>query len=329
MKFKTTIIILLSIMLITSCSKKADEQQTTTDTSNHFQFSYQVTVPHQSEAFTTGEVFIPIPQTNDFQTVNDIKVTTNGTYEILSEDEYNNKYAKVNFDSNLKSDLDITLTVDINRKVQDNFTTNSMKVTETPELLARYLMPDSLVPIDGVIASEADSLVTESMTVVEKSHALFNHLFRTMAYDKSGEGWGRGDAIYACDIRKGNCTDFHSLFIGMARSEKIPARFLIGFPTPADKDSATIGGYHCWAEFYDDAHGWVPVDISETAKDSTKKDFLFGNLDDDRLVFSIGRDIKVASATGEKSLNFFVYPYVFIDGVQSSDFTKKFDFKKL
>ena len=328
MKFKTTIMFLLSLLVITGCSKKTTEQ-TKVDTGNHFQFSYEVTVPHQSKAFKTGEVFIPIPQSDEFQTVNDIAITTNGTYEILSEDEYGNKYAKINFDSNLESDLNITLTVDIIRKVQDNFTTNSMKVTETPELLARYLLADSLVPIDGVIENEADSLVTDSMTVIEKSHALFNHLFRTMAYDKSGEGWGRGDALYACDIRKGNCTDFHSLFIGMARSENIPARFLIGFPTPADKDSATIGGYHCWAEFYDNDHGWVPVDISETAKDSTKKDFLFGNLDNDRLVFSIGRDIKVASATGEKSLNFFVYPYVFIDGVQSSDFTKKFEFKKL
>ena len=36
----------------------------------------------------------------------------------------------------------------------------------------------------------------------------------------------------------------------MARAEKIPARFQIGFPLPADKHSAEIPGYHCWAEFY-------------------------------------------------------------------------------
>jgi transglutaminase-like putative cysteine protease len=44
-----------------------------------------------------------------------------------------------------------------------------------------------------------------------------------MRYDKTGTGWGRGDVLYACDAKKGNCTDFHSLFIAMARSQGIPA----------------------------------------------------------------------------------------------------------
>jgi transglutaminase-like putative cysteine protease len=37
----------------------------------------------------------------------------------------------------------------------------------------------------------------------------------------------------------------------------IPARFQIGFPLPANKHSAEIPGYHCWAEFYLDSVGWV------------------------------------------------------------------------
>jgi len=49
-----------------------------------------------------------------------------------------------------------------------------------------------------------------------------------MRYDKSGIGWGRGDAVYACDAKTGNCSDFHSYFIALARSIGIPARFAIG-----------------------------------------------------------------------------------------------------
>jgi len=56
---------------------------------------------------------------------------------------------------------------------------------------------------------------------------------------------GRGDVLYACDAKKGNCTDFHSLFIAMARSQSIPARFEIWLPNSAGQASAEIAGYHC------------------------------------------------------------------------------------
>jgi hypothetical protein len=80
-------------------------------------------------------------------------------------------------------------------------------------------------------------------------------VFTTMRYDKSGTGWGHGDTLWACDSKSGNCTDFHSVFLSMARSQKVPTRFEIGFPLPADKHSAEIPGYHCWAEFYIDKMG--------------------------------------------------------------------------
>lgn len=44
-----------------------------------------------------------------------------------------------------------------------------------------------------------------------------------MSYDTSGRGWGRGDVVYACKVGKGNCTDFHSLFMALALAEGIPA----------------------------------------------------------------------------------------------------------
>ena len=90
--------------------------------------------------------------------------------------------------------------------------------------------------------------------------------------EKSGTGWGRGDAMFACDARTGNCTDFHSYFIALARAVGIPARFAIGATIPADKTEGTIEGYHCWAEFFADGR-WVPVDISEAWKKSSVRRF--------------------------------------------------------
>jgi transglutaminase-like putative cysteine protease len=161
---------------------------------------------------------------------------------------------------------------------------------------------------------------------LEKARAIYDYVFDTMRYDKTGTGWGHGDVLWACDSKRGNCTDFHSLFIAMARSQGIPARFEIGFPLPADKRSSEIAGYHCWAEFFDPQNGWIPVDISEAWKHPVKKDYFFGAHDTDRIQFSVGRDLKLNPQQQAEPLNYFVYPYVEVAGKAYSNVAFAFSF---
>ncbi len=157
-------------------------------------------------------------------------------------------------------------------------------------------------------------VIKDNMSTMEKARALYDRCLATMKYDKTGIGWGRGDAIYACDVRAGNCTDIHSLFIGMARSIGIPARFQMGFPIPTDKQEGEISGYHCWAEFYDPQYSWVAIDASEAIKNPARGDYLFGHLDPDRILLTVGRDIKIASEPAPIVCNYLIYPYVLLDG---------------
>ena len=172
-----------------------------------------------------------------------------------------------------------------------------------------YLSADKLVPITGVPADLAAQVTVGKDSQLTKARAIYDYVFANMSYDKSGTGWGHGDVLYACNAKKGNCTDFHSLFIAMARSQGIPARFEIGFSVPADKSSGEIAGYHCWAEFFNPQNGWVPVDISEAWKHPEKKDYFFGGHDADRIQLSMGRDLKLNPAQQGEPLNYFVYPY--------------------
>jgi transglutaminase-like putative cysteine protease len=172
---------------------------------------------------------------------------------------------------------------------------------------ALYQMPDKMIPLSGVIRDLADREGRGIETRSAKIRAFYDYVYRTMSYDKSGTGWGRGDAVWACENKRGNCTDFHSLLIGMLRSEGIPARFLIGFPIP-DADDGAIPGYHCWAEFYDEERGWLPVDASE-AKKKGMADAYFGTIPNDRIEFTVGRDIVLSPAQRGEPLNYFVYPY--------------------
>src|SRR5258708_1636306 len=178
----------------------------------------------------------------------------------------------------------------------------------------KYLAADKLVPVTGLPADLAVKVTSGKTSQLDKARAIYEYVFETMRYDKTGTGWGHGDVLWACDSKRGNCTDFHSLFIAMARSQGIPARFEIGFPLPDDKTSADIAGYHCWAEFFDSKIGWIPVDISEAWKHPVKRDYFFGAHDTNRVQFSIGRDLTLNPPQQGEPLNYFVYPYVEVAG---------------
>jgi transglutaminase-like putative cysteine protease len=148
-----------------------------------------------------------------------------------------------------------------------------------------------------------------------------------MRYMKYGDGWGKGDAVYACDIRTGNCTDFHSYFIALSRAVGIPARFAIGASIPSERDEGGIDGYHCWAEFYSNGKWW-PTDISEGDKCSALSTYYFGHHPANRVEFSHGRDLVVEPGPASGPINFLAYPVLEISG-ETAKADVKFFFNRL
>ncbi len=179
--------------------------------------------------------------------------------------------------------------------------------------LSKYLQPERLVPTNKTFHALASDAVRGRTTALEKGRALYDHVLERMKYDKTGTGWGKGDAQYACDVKTGNCTDFHAYFIALARSIGIPARFAIGFTIPAETNEGKITGYHCWAEFHADGK-WVPVDISEADKTPELADYYFGHHPANRFELTTGRDLIMEPAPLNSPINFMVYPIVEVDG---------------
>ena len=139
--------------------------------------------------------------------------------------------------------------------------------------------------------------------------------------------FGNGNSLYACDIGVGNCTDYHSYFMSLSRTMNVPARFHMGFSIP-DKQEGKVSGYHCWADYYVDGHGWYPVDISEADKDSERIDYFFGNVCNNRVEMMVGRDF-ILEGYEKNMTNLFIYPILEIGDKESSRFTKSFSYKKL
>lgn len=298
-----------------------------------FAFTYEVHVPGDASAQSTSKLWIPLPQSDEHQTVHKLSLESPVSHTKGSDREYGNSYAVfAPTAAQTASGYDVTLRFEVTRREEAKDVASLHATAARPgkdPMLQRYLEPDKLVPLNATIAALAKEQTEGATTPVEKAHRIYTYVASTMKYDKSGEGWGRGDAMWACDSKRGNCTDFHSVLIGMLRSSGIPARFEIGFPLPEGKAEGDIPGYHCWAEFYLDGAGWVPVDASEASKNPAKRDYFFGAVDADRVRFTYGRDIRLSADQKADPLNYFVYPYAESNGQPVKGLKTHFSFRDI
>jgi transglutaminase-like putative cysteine protease len=282
-----------------------------------FTFQYSATVKDLPAGAQKVELWIPVPHDDSYQRVTNLRVETPYPYEMATGDQ-GNTILHLEIDRPKESSIPVTVTFHAVRRerIQPLVEVSAKTATAPPGDLSRWLKPDRLVPIDDQIKTWAREVVeaAQEHTDLEMARAIYNHVVATVKYDKTGKGWGRGDIYYACDARRGNCTDFHAIFIGYARAMGIPARFAIGFPLPADRGEGKIAGYHCWAEFYAKGIGWVPVDASEAAKNPDKREYFFGAHDENRVELSKGRDVVLSPRQKGDPLNYFVYPYAEVDG---------------
>lgn len=299
--------------------------------SRTFRFTYNFTLKDIPSGAKQVRVWVPVPQSDQHQQVRIAAIKAPGKTRMTQEPEFGNRimYAEIQSPSTGKAEF--TLEYEITRREysRGNYAQLERKDEKpglVPASMSRLTAPDSLIPTDGKIKELAVNVTGNQSGTVAKAKAAYDYFFTNMRYDKTGTGWGRGDAVWACDSKHGNCTDFHSPFIGVLRSQGIPARFDIGFPLPENKDKGDIPGYHCWAEFHAPQAGWIPVDISEAWKAKEKQDYFFGSVDANRVQFSTGRDITLSPKQDGPPLNYFVYPYVEVDGKVYEKLDKQFGF---
>jgi transglutaminase-like putative cysteine protease len=302
--------------------------------SRTFHFTYHFTVKDIPAGAKLVRVWAPVPQTDPHQTVRVLAVKAPGKTRMTREAEYGNRmmYAEIQNSSADKAEFTIEYEVtrrEYSRGDYAQLVRTDQRPSLVPASMNRLVAPDNLIPTNGKIKELAVEVTGSQTGTVAKAKAAYDYLFTNMRYDKTGDGWGRGDAVWACDAKHGNCTDFHSPFIGMLRADGIPARFDIGFPLPENKSSGDISGYHCWAEFYARRTGWIPLDISEAWKAKEKQDYFFGSVDANRVQFSTGRDVTLSPKQDGPALNYFVYPYVEVDGKAYEKVDKQFSFAEV
>lgn len=283
-----------------------------------YKFSIEEWPPHAQQA----RIWVPLASSRDGQKILQREIKAPRAYRISRDPVYGNEMAYLELQRPLPERLDVEVTY-LAEVAKERFEREN-----SAEGLDKYLKPSTLMVVNDLVRQRTEEVVRGKKTVKEKARAIYDAVITHMRYDKTTPGWGRGDTVRACLLGKGNCTDFHSLFISMAHAAGIPARFKIGLTVPAASEGK-ISGYHCWAEFYEEAKGWQPVDASEAWKHPERKEVYFGNFDTNKFLINVGRDINLVPKQKGPPLNIFFYPYVEVDGRKWGKLKTAFEFKNL
>jgi transglutaminase-like putative cysteine protease len=267
-----------------------------------FEFVYRVHLPQVTD---DTRMWLPVPISDRFQTIKTTEITGPGVQTMLDESAHGNKVLMLELGAG-DSGKTLELRFQVERLEKAAYVDESIG-------LEVYLKPVRLVPSSEDFGQLGAQAVEGKQGELVRARALYDHVIDRMSYKKVGDGWGEGDPVYACDMRMGNCSDFHSYFIAIARAVGVPARFAVGASIPSARNDGGISGYHCWAEFYAEGKWW-PVDISEGDKYSRLATYYFGHHPANRIELSRGRDLVVAPGPVSGPINFLAYPVLEIDG---------------
>ncbi len=271
---------------------------------DHFDFIYRFKLP---ELEAQAQIWLPLALSDDWQTVEILALETPVPYRSLTDPAHGNQILYLVAQPEHGGEK-IEIHYRVHRLEQSPYA-----VAESAASLQKHLRAERLVPITDQFRAIAQEATEAASTDLMRARELYHYVFDAFRYQRHGEGWGQGNAQYACDTETGNCTDFHSFFIALCRAVDIPARFVMGAATPSERDEGGVDGYHCWAEFYADGRWW-PVDISEANKVTRLADYYFGRQPANRFTLTRGRDLVVEPGPQSGPINFLAYPVVEVDG---------------
>ena len=190
----------------------------------------------------------------------------------------------------------------------------STKQVEPPAEFAPYMVETAMIPISGRLTELAAGIKLPKGEPLRAGRKIYDYLVDTMVYNYLAKGAGSGDALWACDSKTGDCTDYHSVFIGACRWRGIPADHVFGMPIPPDKPEGAIKYCHCWARFWVDGIGWIPIDASRADKFPEDRDYYFGTIGSTWVTLAHGRDVILEPPQQGRPVNMFDEPIAEVDG---------------
>src|SRR3984957_8590462 len=305
---------------------------------------------------TTVRMCFAVPQEDAVSVVREFRVAADFPVQYFRDDWGNRVgYAEVNSPAEgritIREEFGLTRT-EI-RNAIDPAKTRALTTQERAALFL-YLQPSTHVIVSDQIRALSASIVGGETNPILAARKIYNWTLENVDYWVKDPDHLKASPIgsteYCLRTKTGNCTDFHSLFASLAMAAGIPTRMVYGSLLKPTLNGVQIdGSYHCWIYFFAPNYGWLPLDVSlaniygkvfpvtdknkklvelTTATgyrglDPSKVDYYFGNLDERRGAWSMGRDLIMQPPQQDGPVNALAKMYVEIDGKQFTDWTRE------
>ena len=307
-------------------------------------------------------IWFVVPQQDAQSDIRDLKVDAPAPVR-YGTDSYGNKvgYLEINAPQDKQITLreTFTLTRTEIRQAVDPAATRPLTEQERARL-QQYLQPATHVVVNDDIKILAQQIAGGETNPVVAARKVYDWTLHNIDYwvkdPEHLKASPVGSTEYCLRTKTGNCTDFHSLFSSLTLALGIPTRMVYGSLLKPTLNGLDVdASYRCWIQFYAPNLDWVTLDVSVAdiymgdfalteknqklvelttavgyrGADPAMVDYYFGNLDERRVVWSIGRDLRLDPPQEDGPVNAMHKMYVEIDGKQSTDWTRHFTYKEL
>lgn len=271
------------------------------------------------------DLWIPYPVSDENQEITGVSVSGNySAMGVTREGKFGNNMLHAEWNAPAR-ERTITYAFHVTRKDMVTKDFPEREETFSRKEFEKFLASTSLGATGGAAKEYADRITRGKKTVLAKATAIYDWTVENMFRDPDVRGCGLGEVDVLLRKMGGKCADIHSVYVTLARSAGIPAREVFGIRLPKGPEGDMTKAQHCWAEFYLPGSGWVVVDPADVRKAilekkitleeaRTLREYYFGAVDENRIAFGTGRDLKLNPPQRGEPLNYFMYPYAEADG---------------
>lgn len=281
------------------------------------------------------QAWVPVPAVNEADWFKSLgsQWTTNGNAALKRDSKYGAEFVHVEWkDGEAAPAITVTSRIATRDRAIDLGKSGSAQLTAAER--KHYTEGTDLIPTGGIVKETSDKIVAGAKTDVEKARAIYEWIVDNTQRNPKTRGCGIGDiaSLLKTGNLTGKCADLNALYVGLARSQGLPARDVYGLRVAPSKfgykslgagSELVTKAQHCRAEVHLAGIGWVPVDPADVRKvvleepptnlalndpkvvDARQK--LFGAWEGNWLAYNFAHDISLPGATGPK-LGFLMYP---------------------
>ena len=157
-----------------------------------FEFTYLTRIPGLPAEGKISKIWIPLPQSDSYQAISELKIESPFPYTTHRDSEYGNEYAYLEVPAaKMGSPAEVRVNFQARRqehRVALAGNENSASMGAGTGNLQRFLQPDRRVPLQGVIGELSAQETRGIQDPLAKARTIYDYVIATMRYDKSGTG---------------------------------------------------------------------------------------------------------------------------------------------